>query len=270
MYGITFLTWYLILWWFAHKRVFVGLPRVHRLLSTGRDDLFLACMLGVILWGRLGEIILYDSAYYRQHPEQMLAFWSGGMSFLWGVIGVVVALLYIKRRYRLQREDFGALGDAVVTIVPLGSLLWRIWNFLNQELIGRPVSELPVWLWSILDSLSLTYVYDRVDDIVRVNSNILQSIGEWLVLGIIVRIFFSSYYLSAGRGDASRKTQSRPLPYGRVGAVFLIWYGVIRFVMEFFKDLPQSEVYGVLSWTQVLVIPLIIIGIWLWRRARVA
>lgn len=53
----------------------------------------------------------------------MLAFWSGGMSFLGGVIGVVVALLYIKRRYRLQREDFGALGDAVVTIVPLGSLL---------------------------------------------------------------------------------------------------------------------------------------------------
>lgn len=40
--------------------------------------------------------------------------------------------------------------------------------------------------------------------------------------------------------------------------------------MEFFKDLPQSEVYGVLSWTQVLVIPLIIIGIWVWRRARVA
>ncbi|WP_449138441.1 prolipoprotein diacylglyceryl transferase family protein, partial [Slackia sp.] len=58
------------------------------------DDAFFTvvfCVIfGVILGGRLGYVLVYGDGYYLQHPEKILAFNEGGMSFHGGLVGVII------------------------------------------------------------------------------------------------------------------------------------------------------------------------------------
>jgi phosphatidylglycerol:prolipoprotein diacylglycerol transferase len=84
----------------------LGWLYVHSLLATPRlwppghkpfprdlaTDLLLYAAIGVVAGGRLGNVLLYEPAYYWQHPGEILAVWRGGMAFHGGVIGVGLAL----------------------------------------------------------------------------------------------------------------------------------------------------------------------------------
>ncbi len=64
------------------------------------------------------------------------------MSFVGGFIGVVIALIRSMRKRKLSWQELLILGECVLCVVPLGSLLGRVGNFLNQELVGRTVASL--------------------------------------------------------------------------------------------------------------------------------
>lgn len=253
-YGITFVVGYRWLGWIAKLPATKRFPKTAHFLKEHRDDLFLAVILGVMLWGRIGEILLYSPWYYRENPGELLAVRQGGMSFVWGIWGVIIALLIVKRRYMLKWEDMRALGDVVVCIVPLGSLLWRIGNMLNQELYGLPLDKLPNRLATVVNNAHLTYIYDQVDQQVRVNTNLIQSILEWALIRILILILFGTYR-KTGKWSA-----------GKLGAMFLVLYACMRFVAEFFKDLPVWEKTPLVSLSQWMMIVLMIIGIYLFRR----
>lgn len=248
-YGITFLVWYRWLGYVAGMKAMQRFPKLETFLRNHRDDLFLAIILGVLLGGRLGEILIYMPQYYLQHPWEILAVREWGMSFVGGIAGVIIALFVTMRIYNLWWKDMRTLWDIVVCIVPLGSFLWRIGNMLNQELYWRPVSELPWSVAGILDILDLTYVYDQIDMQLRVNTNIIQSALEGLFLGAIILIAFWTY---------RRIWKWNPW---RIGALFLMGYGIMRFIAEWLKDLPSTEQYGMFSISQRIMIALIIIGI---------
>ena len=65
------------------------------------DDALFFGALGVILGGRLGYVLFYQSAYFMQHPADILAVWQGGMSFHGGFLGVVLAMAWFARKYQL-------------------------------------------------------------------------------------------------------------------------------------------------------------------------
>jgi len=119
---------------------------------------------------------------------------------------------------------------------------------LNQELYGLPIDRLPVRRAEVLTKLHLTYVYTQVDEQLRVNTNIIQSILEGAIIRIVLLVLFQKYRRK-GRWAA-----------GKLGAVFLILYGIMRFGAEFFKDLPINEQLGVVSISQILSIVLIVVG----------
>src|SRR2546427_3178098 len=62
------------------------------------DDMLFYGVLGVIIGGRLGEVLFYSPAYYFSHPLEILAVWKGGMSFHGGFLGVIVAMTLWSRR----------------------------------------------------------------------------------------------------------------------------------------------------------------------------
>jgi phosphatidylglycerol:prolipoprotein diacylglycerol transferase len=65
------------------------------------DDLLFYGVLGVIVGGRLGQVLFYEPAYYLEHPLQILAVWRGGMSFHGGFLGVLIAMwLYARKSGR--------------------------------------------------------------------------------------------------------------------------------------------------------------------------
>lgn len=99
------------------------------------EELLTWMVFGVILGGRLGFVFFYSPGHYLSHPAEILAVWSGGMSFHGGMIGVLAAVYLYCRRNGLPVLQ---VGDAVALSVPVGLFFGRIANFINAELWGRP------------------------------------------------------------------------------------------------------------------------------------
>ena len=67
------------------------------------DDLLVYCAFGVIIGGRLGNVLFYDPEYYFAHPLEIFKVWEGGMAFHGGLIGAFVGILLFARRYPRRR-----------------------------------------------------------------------------------------------------------------------------------------------------------------------
>src|SRR5690606_31616045 len=197
------------------------------------DVLPLYGVIGVIVGGRLGEVLFFQPGYYLQHPGEILAVWKGGMSFHGGFLGVLVVMWVYGRKHG---KGFWQVTDFIAPLVPTGLAAGRVGNFINGELWGRPVDgELP---WAM--------VFPWVDAVPRHPSQLYQAAGEGLLLFVILWFYAAS-----------------PRPLRAVSAVFLIGYGSLRFVAEFFRT-PDPGIFGTLalglSTAQWLCVPMVVVG----------
>jgi prolipoprotein diacylglyceryltransferase len=139
----------------------------------------------------------------------------------------------LARKYHFSFRDFFLLWDLLVVPASFGISLWRIWNFLNQELYGRLVSDVfPAISSSFIhffSSLDLFYVYERVDWLLRINTNFLASFFEWILLFIwswfVLYLFF----------------KKKSWTIGLLSSLFLSWYSLIRFLLEYLRMDSQGE-----------------------------
>jgi phosphatidylglycerol---prolipoprotein diacylglyceryl transferase len=196
------------------------------------DDMLFYGVLGVIIGGRLGEILFYNPAYYFSHPADMIAVWKGGMSFHGGFLGVIVAMYLWARKAGRNLMD---VYDFIAPMVPLGYAAGRIGNFINAELPGRVADP----------SLPWAMIWPNVDSLPRHPSPIYQALVDGLLLFIILWLY-------------ARK----PRPRLAVGAMFVMLYGCARFFTEYFRT-PDYEVSfaGItISAGQMLSLPMIAAG----------
>jgi hypothetical protein len=56
------------------------------------DDMLFYGMMGVIIGGRMGEVLFYEPAKYFADPIEIFKVWHGGMSFHGGFLGVLIAM----------------------------------------------------------------------------------------------------------------------------------------------------------------------------------
>ncbi len=204
----------------------------HQWTPAMLDDVLFYGVLGVVIGGRLGEVLFYNPGYYFSHPLKILAVWEGGMSFHGGFLGVLVAMMLFAHRRKLH---WLPLMDFVAPLVPLGLGAGRIGNFINGELWGRP-TDLP---WGM--------VFPKVDNVPRHPSQLYEFALEGLVLFALLWLY-------------SRK----PRPTGAVSGLFLIGYGSFRFLGEFARN-PDEGIFGLMtfgvSMGQWLSLPMVVIGI---------
>jgi len=139
-YLISFIFWYFYLKYIISKFGESLIPNIKN-KNTFLEDLFLNVIIGVIIWWRLGHVIIYNFDWYIHHPTQIIAVWNWGMSFVWGVIWVSISLFFLKKKYKLDFQNFLTVTDLILLVVPFWIMLWRIWNFLNQELYWKIVSQ---------------------------------------------------------------------------------------------------------------------------------
>jgi phosphatidylglycerol:prolipoprotein diacylglycerol transferase len=127
--------------------------------------------------------------------------------------------------------------------VPVGLALGRLGNFINGELWGRVADASLPWAMVFPQSGS---------SVPRHPSQLYQFALEGVLLFVLLWWY-------------ARK----PRPLGRVSGAFLIGYGVLRFVAEYFRE-PDSFL-GLLaldmSMGQWLCVPMLVVGAWLWLRA---
>ena len=128
-YGLMYFFGFLSFIYLGKKQIFT--KPWFNLNEKMLDDTFFYGALGVILGGRLGYVLFYQPVYYITHPDEIFAFWHGGMSFHGGLIGVLIGIYWATKKYKanwLHTMDF------IAPLVPLGLFFGRIGNFINQEL----------------------------------------------------------------------------------------------------------------------------------------
>jgi phosphatidylglycerol:prolipoprotein diacylglycerol transferase len=159
------------------------------------------------------------------------------------MLGVLGSLLW----YSIARQkSFWEVADFVVPCVPAGLASGRIGNFINGELWGRVAD--PALPWAM--------VFRGAGDMPRHPSQIYQFLLEGLLL------FGLLWWYARGTPQPPKR--------GQVAAAFLVGYGVMRFVAEFFRE-PDAHLGYLslgMSMGQWLCVPMVVggIGIWLWAQ----
>jgi len=229
-YGVMYLLAFASAWYLGMRRARkVGSP----LQPNQVEDLIMYGAFGVILGGRFGYVLFYHFDKFLIDPLWLLRVWEGGMSFHGGFLGVCVAVFLYARKTKITLLS---LGDFVAPLVPLGLGFGRLGNFIGQELWGR-ASDLP---WAMV------FPKDPAQ-LARHPSQLYQALLEGLVLFLLL-FWFSS----------------KPRPRGAVTGLFLVGYGLFRFLVEFVREpdahLQDQLLMGWVTRGQVLSLPMVVVG----------
>lgn len=196
-----------------------------------------------LIGARLVHVFIFQWAYYADHPDEIIKIWEGGIAIQGALAGGLVALAAYARRKKIL---LWALMDAVSIALPLGQAIGRWGNFFNQELYGRP-TNLP---WGLYISEE-----NRIFGFEAFNFFHPTFLYESL-LSVALFIFLYFFF----------KKTSTP---GRLTGVYLIGYGVIRFVVDFARIDPMPVSMG-LRYSQWLSVVLIGAGVALFFYTKTA
>ena len=194
-------------------------------------DLIFYGAMGVVLGGRFGYVLFYNFANFLNDPISLFYVWEGGMSFHGGLLGVLIALFLYGRK--LGKTVF-QVTDFIAPMVPIGLGAGRIGNFIGGELWGR-TTDAP---WGM--------VFPGAGDLPRHPSQLYQAALEGVALFVIL------WWVS-----------SKPKPRYVVTGTFGMFYGLFRFIIEFFRQPDQHLGFIAFDWLtmgQLLSLPMILLG----------
>jgi len=243
-YGLAYMFGLLFAWIYVHRllRTKALWPGEPPLVPDKTDDLLLWTTLGVVIGGRLGNVLLFDPSYYLANPLEIFAIWKGGMAFHGGLLGVILAVYLFARANKVAMFT---IADMACAAAPVGIFFGRLANFINQEVVGR-VSDVP---WAM--------VFPVVGEPARHPSQLYEAALEGLALFLLCRYFTDN-----------RKALARP---GVVTGVFFLGYGLARILCEFFRDYDPTHFFATPYTTasQAYSVPMVLIGgFLLWRGRR--
>jgi len=246
-------------------------------LEISDDDsvnLFFWTILGLIIGARIFSTLIYDtSGLYWRKP--WLIFWPfnskmqmvglQGMSYHGGLIGALLGLIiYIKSK----KLSFYKIADLLVAGIPLGYTFGRLGNFINGELWGRvtsvkwgmvfpyaPGMSLKLeWVRKLANKTGISVVGQSTVNLPRHPSQLYEAFFEGLFLWILIWFVF----------------RKRKKFDGFLLSVYLVGYGVIRFIIEFFRQ-PDSDIGFIIlkfSMGQILSSFMILLGILIYFLAK--
>ena len=249
-YGLMYVVGFAAAWWLGRRRA--AQPG-----STWKpldvDDLIFFSAVGTILGGRIGWLLFYGGEQVLEDPLTIIRVWQGGMSFHGGLVGVMVAAwIFARRRGRRSADVF----DFLVPLPGIGILAVRIGNFINGELWGKPtdapwgfiVDPLLVHPTQAAEAERLCERFAIEPCVLQVHaSQLYEGFLEGLVLFIVLWWF-----------------TSRPRPRLAPSGLFLVCYGVFRFLVEFVRVPDADRGYLLFDWVtmgQILSTPMIVFGV---------
>ena len=219
----------IIIGWMLCKKIFIRKSDINEKF----DDYITYLVIGIIIGGRLGYIIFYNFNYYINNFLDIFKVWEGGMSFHGGLIGIIVASILFSKKHN---QDSFLYMDLVSLVAPIGIFFGRLANFINSELYGTP-TDIP---WAV------TFI--QVDNLSRHPSQLYEAILEGIILFIILMYFKNKDYLK------------KP---GLISGLFLIFYSMFRFFIEFVRVPDEQLGYLIfeLSMGQIISLISFVIGI---------
>ena len=221
------LSWFLILQIIQIKKIDLNSKEISDLVSN--------CMIGIIIGGRLGYVFFYNPEYYSNNLLEIFKIWNGGMSFHGGFIGVIFAVIYSSKLFKIPILTF---ADLIAIVAPVGLFFGRLANFINGELFGRTTNH------------SFGIIFPNGGDLPRHPSQLYEAFFEGIVLFIILWVMMHLF-------DLLKKP-------GIITSLFIFLYGLFRFFIEFFREPDQhiGLLYFEFSMGQILSFPMILIGLY--------
>ncbi len=237
-YGIAYALSIILGYFIFIQMASTDLATTKILLPKVKDDILIYIAIGILIGGRFGYVLFYHINWIWCAPLQILKTWEGGMSFHGGLIGCAIALYLFNRKHKL---GFFYTSDRLLCIAPIGLFLGRVSNFINAELYGR------------VTALSWGVIFPYTDGLPRHPSQLYEAFVEGIVL---LCTMWGLYALTSIKRFS-----------GALTAVFLIYYGVARIILECYRE-PDSQLGTFMGITmgQLLSFPMIIYGIYLLIR----
>ncbi|MDH4139302.1 MAG: prolipoprotein diacylglyceryl transferase [Coriobacteriia bacterium] len=233
-YGLAYVAGFLVA-----GLVFRALNRRWKVGLTDDDVLtaVLYAIVGVLVGGRLGYVLFYGGTTYVEDPSRILLVWQGGMSWHGSFVGILLAGVLLKRRFKIP---FLRLADMAAVGAPAGFFFGRLANFVNAELWGR-ATDLP---WGM--------VFPGTDGLPRHPSQLYEATLEGFVMFVVLMLL------------ALRKRAD-----GFFFGMFALMYGAFRFGIEFVRE-PDAQlgfILGPFTMGQALSAPLVLVGAYFVFRA---
>ena len=213
--------------WSLCKKIFIK----NSYISEKFDDYITYLIVGIILGGRLGYVIFYNFNYYSYNILDIFKIWQGGMSFHGGLMGIILSTIIFAKK---NNQDPFEYMDLVSLVAPIGIFFGRLANFINSELYGKNTEV----LWSV--------TFTRVDNLPRHPSQLYEAVLEGAILFLILMYFRKKNYLT------------KP---GLISGLFLIFYSIFRFFVEFFRVPDEQLGYLILNLSMGQIISLIFVTI---------
>ncbi len=217
----------IVLGWYLAKKYYVN-----RNIFNKFDDFITYIIIGLILGGRIGYVLFYNFGYYSNNLLDIFKIWQGGMSFHGGVLGIIIASIIFAKK---NEDNVFEYLDVVALVSPIGIFFGRIANFINSELYGS-ITNVP---WAV------TFI--QVDNLPRHPSQLYEALLEGMVLFLILIYFKKKFF-------------NKP---GLISGLFLIFYSIFRFFVEFYR-VPDEQVGYIflnLSIGQVISLLFILSGV---------
>jgi len=218
----------ILLGWFLAKRFLKDKDIYARF-----DDYITFVIIGIILGGRFGYILFYNLSFYIENPFDIFKLWQGGMSFHGGVIGIIIATILFAKK---NNDNIFEYLDVIALVSPIGIFFGRLANFINSELYGHE-TNLP---WGVK--------FIKVDDLYRHPTQLYEAFFEGFVLFLILLF--------------CRKIEGLKNA-GILSSLFLIFYSIFRFTIEYFRVPDEQLGYLILNATmgQLISVLFLLAGI---------
>jgi phosphatidylglycerol:prolipoprotein diacylglycerol transferase len=201
----------------------VGLAEYLHRRSGGEPGRIIDMALIIVITGLIGAralFILINLDYYISNPLETVMLWKGGLVFYGGLVGGVLALLGCVRFYHLTLWPILDIGAAAIS---LGHALGRLGCFTAGCCYGR-VTDQP---WSVTFTNPRCLAVEVLDKPVHPT----QLYSFFFLMGLTVfLVWLEPRKKFAGLGTA----------------VYLTFYGLFRFGVEFLRSDPRGsfELFG--------------------------
>ena len=222
-------------------------------------------LIPAILGARLYHVADRWSDIYRLDPVSSLYIWNGGLGIFGGLLGGIIGLwiFWFRSFSGPQRSErrigtFRELVDLAFFGLPLGQAVGRLGNWANQEVYGLP-TNLP---WGIYISPE-----NRVPEFQNFDRfhPLFAYEAVWNLLGFTLMLLSEKLFRLS---TIVLPTNSLILKIRQSYAGFyLIWYGLARFALDFFRPTEFVWYLGNINLAQLSSLILIVTGLLIWNKS---